>query len=345
MHKDKKGEIVIKSCELDHNSEGIKCTLKRIECGQYKIIFQPTQGGSHKLHLRKVNDKECEGYHCDIIVFPSALQLDKPVKTIDNLQQPSGVALSENGDIIIVEERLQRVSVYNQSGENIRSFGYFLERPCGVAVSDRNILVTDIYCHYISVYTLDGNFVKPVGSLGKSKLEFNEPMGIGVHPITKKIYVTDYNNHRVQVLDKELNFSMKFGEYGSDFGQFDKPWGVAFDADGFVYVTDGGNHRVQVFKANGNFCRSFGEEGSDEGQLFWPSSVAVDSENQLVYVTEDGNHRISVFRQNGTFLTSFGKYGKEEGDFNLPHGIAVDENGINLYVTDHHNYRLQIFGK
>ena len=347
FHEDKDKESII-SCELRLNSEITKCTVNRTELGQCKVSYLPTQRGIHELHI-KVDSNEYVRSPNDIAVIPSVQQRGEPTNIIKVKQvpKPSGVAIYKNGNIIVAEERLRRVSMYNASRNRVCSFESSFQKPCGVAVNDSNILVTDIECHCISVYTpnKEGGFIKTctAGSFGTNQLEFDEPMGIGVHPKTKNIYVTDHNNHRVQVLDQDLNFLKKFGRKGSGYGQFDRPWGVAFDTDGLVYVTDSGNHRIQVFKDDGTFLRLFGGEGSNEGQLSWPSSLAVDSGHKLVYVTEDGNHRVSVFTPVGDFVTSFGNYGTKNGEFCLPHGIAVDEYGINIYVTDHHNDRLQIF--
>ena len=123
-------------------------------------------------------------------------------------------------------------------------------------------------------FTSDGLPVKAfalkVGTFGYGNLEFNQPIDIGIHPVSKEVYVADYNNDRIQVLDCELNFSRMFQP--SDKVHFKQPWAVALDSKGQVYVADAGNHCIIVFEEDGTYVKKFGHEGKEEGKLSWPSS-------------------------------------------------------------------------
>ena len=55
----------------------------------------------------------------------------------------------------------------------------------------------------------------------------NQPMGIGIHPISNEICATEFENNRIQILDCDLKSSMIFG---SNSKQFAQPWAVAFDS-------------------------------------------------------------------------------------------------------------------
>ena len=35
---------------------------------------------------------------------------------------------------------------------------------------------------------------------------FKSPVGIAVHPVTRRVYVADTGKHRIQILDENLNF-------------------------------------------------------------------------------------------------------------------------------------------
>ena len=340
------------SCELHFYFLVTECSVEGITPQHYKIGYVSHNRGVHWLHI-KVDDEVYEGSPYRVVVSPSLETRDKPIKVIKGLNRPIGVTLSKHGHVIVVEESNKCVSIYAPpSLERLRSFGCSrrkhepgLVKPCGVAVIDKMILVVDCELHCIVVFTFNGDYVRSIGQKGSRELEFNEPMGIGVHPKTHKIFIADFGNCRIQVLNCDLTFSTKFGSEGSGNGQFKKPWGVAFDSSGLVYVADAGNHRIQVFAVNGTvtFKLKFGEQGHGKGQLSWPSSLAIDRMNQLLYVTEDDNNRISVFTLTGDYVTSFGKKGKIEGEFLLPHGIAVDEDGLDIVVADYYNNRLQIF--
>ena len=54
-----------------------------------------------------------------------------------------------------------------------------------------------------------------VGKKGKNPLEFNEPVGIAVHPLNKKVYIVESGNHHVQVLNSDLTYFSSLGR-GND---------------------------------------------------------------------------------------------------------------------------------
>ena len=335
----------------------IQCEVNEIEHNnKYELKFTPIMRGQHQLHI-KADNAHVEGSPYAVIVRPSVHNLGDPVRIIGEhkIIEPGGLTFNEKGEILVVEGGRQCVSTFSREGTNLSSFGsptllgeHILSKPHGVAVLDDTILVTDSGKHCISMFTSEGNFIKSVGELGSGPLQFDEPMGISIHPSSKHIYVTEYKNNRIQVLklEPDLKFVDTFGSKGEKHGEFIKPWDVSFNSDGFVYIADSGNHRIQVFEyrdSKWNFIRTIGKEGRDEGQLMWPSSVFIDHKNQnLVYVTEDDNYRVSIFTDSGEFLNSFGKKGTSPGEFDLPHGIIVDENGY-IYVSDHKNNSIQVF--
>ena len=219
--------------------------------------------------------------------------------------------------------------------------GVAVDGDGNILVVDGNILVVDAYNHHIQKFTAGGKFLTVVGQYGSKHLEFKYPSGVTINHRNRKVYICDGGNHRIQILNADLTFSSSFGSQGSGDGQFNYPWDVALDSTGNVYVADSQGHRIQVFTAEGKFLRKFGKKGSGGGELNWPSSVSIDSDD-IVYVTECDNHRVSMFTSEGQFLRSFGTKGKEPGQFNGPRGIAVDIDGL-VYISDINNNRIQIF--
>ena len=142
-----------------------------------------------------------------------------------------------------------------------------------------NILVVDQDNHRIQKFTPNGTFITTVGKKGNNLLEFNRPIGIAIHPLNKRVYIADCNNHRLQILNPDLTFSSSFGSLGSGNGQLSFPWDVAFDSTGNVHVADTQNNRVQVFTAEGEILRKFGKKGSGNGDLNIPTSISIDSDN------------------------------------------------------------------
>ena len=327
-------------------AEKVKCNIKPNNT-QYQISYKPTSRGRHHLHIKM------EGEHLKGSPFPVMVKLPvekrgTPIKTIDGLKSPWGVAVNQRGEVIVSEEGGHCVSIFSPRGEKLTTFGSRgsdqgeFNHPRGIAVNDiDNILVADTYNHRIQKFDHEGNLVCLVGTCGGGQTQFSRPVGVAVHPHNKKVYVADRNNHRIQILNPDLSFSSIFGSYGSANGQFQYPWDVAFDNTGDVYVADSLNNCIQVFTAEGTFLRKFGQPGQGDGQLNFPTSVAIDSAN-TVYVTEQENHRISIFSSQGNFLSSFGTKGNGTGQFNSPRGVATNTSTGSVCISDTHNCRIII---
>ena len=347
---DSKGKAYTKPVETltfelvsENTGEKIDCSVKKVEAsGQYKISYQATSQGRHKLHI-KVEGEHIKGSPFLVTVKQPLDQLCTPINVITGVNHPWGVVISSSGNIIVAENSGHCISIFNPAGKKIKSFGSkgsrlgLFNRPEGVAVDDEdNILVADYENNRIQKFTSDGCFYSAVDNL-----ELIHPVGIAVHYHSKKVYVADTGNHCIKILNPDLAFSSTFGSRGSGDGELKSPYDLAFDNAGNVYVADHYNCRIQVFTAEGQFLRKFGSCGSGNGELNKPASISVDSDD-VVYVTESGNNRVSVFTCEGVFLTSFGNQGSGTGRLRGPFGIIVDKNGV-IYVADTNNHRLQLF--
>ena len=303
------------SCSLTppDNNQPIQCSVKESrQLGQCNVVFTPVTRGLHQLNVR-VCCIEIPGSPMSISVSVPPEKRGTPVKTISGLRGPSGVAVTDDGLVIVSENYGHCISILDKEGKKIRSFGSYgtekgqLNNPEGVAISSKGtILVVDGSNHRIQEFTMDGKCISCVGTKGKGPLQFEYPQGIAVNRTTGQVVVAEYRNDRVQVLNSNLTFSHMFGSEGSGQGQFNSPIDVAVDNEGFVYVTDCENHRMQKFTPEGQFVCSFGTEGSQPGQLYCPAGVTVD-DNDLVYVS-DGSDYISVYMPNGEYKCRIQKH-------------------------------------
>ena len=329
------------SCSLTppDNSQPIQCSVKESRMSrQHNVIFTPVTRGLHQLHVR-VNDIEIPGSPVSIPVFVSSEKRCIPVKTITGLRQPSGVAVTDDGLLIVSERDGHCITILGKEAK-IRSFGSQgtgrgqLNCPEDVAVSSKGtILVADRNNHRIQEFTMDGKCISCIGTEGNGPLQFCYPQGIAVNRTTGQVVVTDYGNHRVQVLNSNLTFSHLFGTEGSGQGQFKRPIDVAVDNEAFVYVADCGNHRIQKFTIKGQFVCSFGTKGSQPGQLYHPAGVTAD-DNELFYINCD-NEYVSVFTTDGRYRCRIQNYfdaKKHQGIFIPPIiGVPIYRNGY-LYI-------------
>ena len=290
----------------------------------------------------QVGGVDISGSPFPLPVIPSSILRGKPVKTINRLDRPEGIAVCDNGNIVVAEYGEHCVTIVNKEGKKVESFGtrrtkegqltsngQFIS-PCGVAISnDGHVLLTDE--HRLQKLKFDGICVRTVGSIksGSGQLQFNYPMGIKVHPTTGQIFVADSDNNRIQVFNNNITFSHTITLHGDK--TFNDPCDVSLDNKGHLYVAEFDNHCITKLTTAGEYITRFGSKGSTPGQLYNPFSLTIN--NNLLYVCEYGNHRVSVFDTKGTFLHCFGKRGSGKGEFKQPFAITTDKNG-NPYVSD-----------
>ena len=315
--------------------------------GVYRIHCNPSTRGTHTVKVQ-VYDVELEDTSL-VIPFNPYLGNITPVHTINKLYHPCGVAVSEDGHVIVTENNGNCVTILDNEGKKVKSFGMegrsgnaVFSFPRGVAITPDNfILVSDN--HSIQMISMDGYHVASVGEKGSEPLQFKYPEGIAISPITGQVYIADTDNHRIQVLNPDLTFSHSFGKKGSANGRFNQPSDVAIDSQGLVYVADTCNHRIQKFTADKEFVAQFGRKGSSLRQLNRPRGITTDTAGtDLVYVSEAGNRRVSVFTSDGVFVRIIGREGSRRNQFDIPLGLRFDKKGF-LYVCDYNNDRLVIY--
>ncbi len=317
----------------------VKCDITpTCQAGKYNITFTPsTRQDQLIVQVGGVDIPDSP------FTLPVPKMIGKPVNTITGLNRPWGIAVCDNGDIMVAEYGAHHITILNKEGKKVKSLGTKGKKegqftsPRGVAITnDGHILVTDD--DRLQKLTTHGFCVKSVGSSesGSGRLQFNTPTGITVHPTTGQIFVADLCNNRIQVFNNNLTFLHTIAPSGNN--QFNEPIDVALDNEGHLYVAEFNGNCITKITTKGKFVKRFGSQGSAPGQLCIPISLTVN--NGLVYVANCGNNRVSIFDTNGKFLQCFGKIGSGEETFNKPVSKTKDTIG-NLYVSD--NDRLLVF--
>ena len=303
---------------------------------QYKVSYTAVSRGQHKLHVQ-VNDREINGSPFTITVYLDLTQTGRPMRIVTNLNFPYGIAYNSRGEMIVSECGGHKLSVIDNRGKKIRTFGSRGDSPDqmiyprGIAIDDMdNIYVSSR--HKLQKFTSNGELIKCIGKEG----EFNFPRGVTLHD--NQVYVCDTNNHRIQVFDVNLNFVRSIGSHGKGRGEFNKPYDVKLDTAGNIYIADCYNSRVQVLDNSGHFIRTLGDEG--ERKLRRPSGLHI--ADKYVYISDLGGNCVLVYETSGHFVTSFGRRGENEGEFIYPFCITSCVDGL-IHVCDHFNSRVQIF--
>ena len=205
---------------------------------------------------------------------------------------PSGVAFDGNNDLYVTDSWNNRVQKFTITGRYLLQFGSHgsgdgqLNNPLGILVHNSQVYVVENGGNRISVFQLDGEFSRIIGSRC-----LKSPCYIASNGY--QLLVADSSHHCISIFTLDGNYVSKFGTRGTGNGQLKNPIGVATLIYGFILVTDEHN-RVSVFDKDGKFAHSFGSKGSSSGQFFFPRGIAI-SPTGNVYVCDSNNERIQIF--------------------------------------------------
>ena len=129
-------EAELVSCLTD---QSMKCVVTERGKGEYEIAYQLTIGGGNRLHVR-VYGEEVRGSPFSVAVKTPVDKLGTQIKTIDGVNQPFGVAVNKEGEVIVAESGRRCVSIFSPTGEKVRTLDTRgtahgeMNDPCGVAV-------------------------------------------------------------------------------------------------------------------------------------------------------------------------------------------------------------------
>lgn len=181
----------------------------------------------------------------------------------EDLERPTGVAVSRDGERIYVIDRSD-----NESNH-----------------------------HLVVIYDKDGKKLKVIGTRGNGEGQFNVPLQ-GAVAADGTLYVLDSGNFRVQAFDRDGKFLRAFGRAGTNLGNMARPRGIAVDDEGNVYVNDASFNNFQIFKPDGQLLLTVGRTATKSypGQYGLLSGIAVD-ETGRVYVVDQFFNKVEVFRR------------------------------------------------
>ena len=249
----------------------------------------------------KVGGQHIRGSPSSVAVKSPVENLGTPIVTLGGVSMPVGIVINKMGEVVIAEMGCHCISVFSPSGEKLRSFG----------------------------------------TLGSDHGLLNRPFGVTVDG-EGNILVADTLNYRIQKFTAEGQFLTAVGKKGNGPLRFRYPTDIAFNTiNNKVYVVDNGNHHIQVLNSDLTFSSTFGRQGNEKGYFNYPWGVSCDNTGK-VYVADSNSHRILVFTAEGKFIRMFGRRGQGRGELAVPFYVAVDTSGM-VYVSEEDNHRVSVF--
>lgn len=198
-----------------------------------------------------------------VMVYDSLGLFQRAVGSPEDLERPTGVAVSRDGERLYVIDR-----AYNESDQ-----------------------------HRVVVYDKAGKKLQVIGSRGAEEGQFNVPLQ-GVVAADGTLYVLDSGNFRVQAFDRDGKFLRTFGGPGTELGKLARPRGIAVDDEGNIYVSDASFNNFQIFNPAGQLLLAIGESDkeSNPGRYGLINGIAVD-ETGRVYVVDQLFNKVEVIRR------------------------------------------------
>ena len=268
-----------------------------------------------------------------------------------DLSSPKGLDVFSDGTIFVADTNNHRIQQFSPTGEILNVWGTYanildgdapggtLNQPWDIAVSkDGMVYVTDTFNHRIIKFTINGKFIKSIGTFaqGTSPESLWGPRGIAIDR-NGNILITDTGNKRVVVYDSDLNYISQFGSAGFEAGQFDEPVGIDVSDTGEVAVADTWNRRVQIFMSDEsglsyNQISEFSVEAWF-GQSLENKPFLVFSPSGNIIISDPEGSRLLEFSQSGDFIQGWQDLAISSELISQPFGLDYDADG-NLWVSD-----------
>ncbi|XP_035698295.1 tripartite motif-containing protein 3-like [Branchiostoma floridae] len=255
------------------------------------------------------------------------------------LKYPSGVTVSEDGEIFIADLRNQRIQVFTLQGTSVRQFrtvvsGQDIE-PYNVAIDGKGnlwVVGNTETTAFVVQYTKQGEMLR---KFDVQKTGWDR--GVAVDTRRNHILITqttgDWPNLRgeVQVFRPDGTLVRTVGQQQG----MKRPWYITVDGEENILVSDLCNHCVYVFNEDGQFLFKFGGEGSGKGQLLHPFGICTDRAGNI-FVIDRGNSRVEMFDKTGKFVKHIAMGVKE------PQAVAMTTQG-QVVVTSCRNHTVTVF--
>ena len=293
--------------------------------GTYTITLTPQTAGPHQL-LITMDDQHVQNSPCDLDVrrLYQYNTLCHPEQMINCSGGPSGVAIHDSGDIYVACWFTDRISVYDQAGQEKRSIGSDgsgdgeFNAPFDIFIKGDVMYVADSGNHRIQKMTTGGQFLKTFGQHGSGQGEFEHPIFVIVDE-TNKIIVSDSGNNRVVILDQAGTWLLTINGDVTGSDAFQRPRGLALDPQRNIHFPVNVSSTIKVFTPEGTYLRSYG--------LLHQLLFQLDLLLPYSFVNDYDRHCLFIFGPKGNKIHTV-------GNLSQPRGVMLDPKNGSLYVAN-----------
>lgn len=265
---------------------------------------------------------------------PRYLPVEHVMDIQRNFNQPTEVAVSENGHIFVLDGANDHVVVFDETGKFLSDIGRSgdedgeLRNPVGFCMDpQQRIYIADTGNQRIQIFNVSGDYLRKIDLSPWNA----RPVEVTLLQTTGRMYVSDGNNHQILSFDQDGSLAFIWGTYGKGSGEFKFPGMSLFDNKGAFYVIDILNGRIQIFDGDGKNPRQMATLGILPGQLFRPKGIAVDGQSRI-FVADSYTGVIQVFDPNGSLYGILSRTPDEYLRLTTPIGMAFDSKG-RFYVV------------
>ena len=192
------------------------------------------------------------------------------VENGERLYYPADLAVSEDGLIFVAEERDHQISIFDENGNFIKTFGVQgdgpgqLNYPLGLKIHNKELYVVDYGNRGVLVFDLEGNF-KSVFINKLPLLDYADVAHKSVN-LYRPYYIDIASNGRVAISDPSLNYVRIYDPEGDllfeisnhnksywaggDFNDLNGVHYISFLNNGGLQVADLHNSRILQFNAD-----------------------------------------------------------------------------------------------
>ena len=211
--------------------------------------------------------------------------MKSPTGAAVEIALPWSVAVSRNGDLIVIDKLSTQMHLITDDGQFIQKFTKHVKNPQTVSVTNNgHVIVCDDADSKIKVLSSDGAQLLQCFS---APYYDDIPSCVFCHQ--EKLFVSYPIANCVKVFNMEGLFLFTIGSKGSGEGQLQYPRDLVVDAFDNLIVCDKGNRRLQMFTLDGEFLCSF-DQGNRE-----PSAITF-SRNGDLLVTDTLHNSVLILR-------------------------------------------------